>query len=72
MLGNSCIYYVLPCGPVIEETEHPLHTNMQPRTSLQTAGNLLTFHHSTQKFIVTISTSVNQKNLEWGWGQLSC
>jgi hypothetical protein len=71
MLGNSCIYSVLPFGPVTEETECPLHTNMPPRTSLQTAGNLLAFHHSNQKFIITISTSVNHKNL-WGGGDLSC
>jgi len=52
---------VLPCGQVTEETEHPVHANMLPRTYPQTAGNLLTLHHSTQKFILTISTSVDHE-----------
>ena len=63
MLGNRCIYSVLPCGPVTEETECPLLTNIPPRTSLQTAVDLLTFHHSTRKFILTIFTSVDHKNI---------
>ena len=63
MLGNSCIYSVLHRGPVTEEKGCPVQAKMLPRTSLQTSGNLLPVHHSTQKFILKISTSVDHKNL---------